>query len=619
MADLNKIIDGLNAKKQGKGWIACCPAHDDRNPSLSIDLDNDQVLLHCHAGCTNEDVLSALKIRDLWPNSKNKNQKILRPEINIEVQKAADALRNSSSMLTYLINERLWSESIINLLQIGLSDSKYLIPVYDDKNQLIDARLYDPKNKQQKMRPLVKGVTASLFPSVSFLSDEFDGRHGGVGLAHANPIVICEGEPDTIAMLSAGYLAITNTMGANTWNDEFSLQLSKARRKLIIALDNDDAGEAGRDKRITSLLKYCPEVYYIEWPASRPTAHDLTDELRTHGVKGIESLINNAKVRRNVISLNNVKPESVTFLFDPYIPISKVTIIEGDPGIGKSFFALYLAAILSKGLNLKNEAARQASTLILSAEDGLADTIAPRLQNMNPNMESIFVPAEPIDALDELGLASLRSTIISSKAKLVIIDTLVPHLPPGTDTNKSTDVRKVFKALGHIAEEAQCAILVVRHLNKKTDTASLYRGAGSIDIVASVRSVLQVTKDGQENFCRVRHIKSNLAPCGSDIGYRLIDSKVEICDLPINRTNEIKSRSPRRDEACSFLEKELATGAKSVKTLEECAKQLKISIETLRDAKKELEIIHFRVGHVTYWKLKPNALENLANKANLAT
>ncbi|MFW9942943.1 MAG: AAA family ATPase [Candidatus Thorarchaeota archaeon] len=300
------------------------------------------------------------------------------------------------------------------------------------------------------------------------------------------------------------------------------------------------------------------------------------------------------------VPLSTVKAEKVHFLWKPYLPQGKLTLIEGDPGMGKSWIALAIATAISLGKGLPYvDKFEPGNVLILSAEDGMADTLKPRAQAMGANCQKIIAVKE-IFTLDLEGLQLLEEGITELAPKIVLIDPLVAYFGSGVDIHRANETRAIMAQLANVSEKHNCSIVGIRHLTKAGRLKSIYRGIGSIDLTAACRSVLLVGADPQnQNMRAMFHIKSNLAPLGKALGYiiegdgdKAILSWTGYSDLTPDQilaaTNDEEKSA--LDEAMSFLKDLLSDGPVLVRNIYKQAREIGISEITLKRAKSNLKI-----------------------------
>jgi hypothetical protein len=310
--------------------------------------------------------------------------------------------------------------------------------------------------------------------------------------------------------------------------------------------------------------------------------------------------------------LADVEPENVDWLWHPYIPIGKLTSIEGDPGLGKSWLAFAIAAALSKGANLPGELSPREPrrVLLLTAEDGLGDTLRPRLDRLGADPELIF-GVELSWELDEAGLKQLRDMVTAKKPAFVIIDPLVAFMGGKLDLHKANQVRAVMARLANLAQECTVAIVFIRHLSKGKREKAIYRGQGSIDITAACRSVLMVglSPDGDTGKRIVAHTKHNLTPPGRSLSYIINEGKFEWTG-EVDLTAEDLCREPEnsetrsaREEAEEFLKEVLKDGPVPQTEVAQQAEEQGISKRTLDRAKKSLRIKSKRTEGRWVWSL----------------
>lgn len=322
--------------------------------------------------------------------------------------------------------------------------------------------------------------------------------------------------------------------------------------------------------------------------------------------------------------LADVEAEKVHWLWYPYIPQGKVTLIEGDPGVGKSWMVLALTTAIAAGQGLPNVGkCDPRRVLLLSSEDGLADTIRPRLDSLKADVSRIFALDGPV-VFDSGGLSLLAQSIEKRQPRLVIVDPLVAYLGANVDLHRANETRSVMAALSRLAEGHRCAIVVVRHLTKSGKERPIYRGLGSIDITAACRSVLLVGADPDQPVKRaVVQIKNNLAEMGSALGYTLSGGTFSwtgpsnlTADRLLSASHGDEERSALK-EAQQFLLELLSGGSQPAKDVERDAKKAGVSARTLWRAKRSLGVTsqrhkEVRAGtaeHQWIWGLPESCLE----------
>ena len=212
-----------------------------------------------------------------------------------------------------------------------------------------------------------------------------------------------------------------------------------------------------------------------------------------------------------MIRMSNVQQTAVHWLWYPYIPFGKLTILQGNPGEGKTYFAMYLAAACTNRQQLPNgELLEPFNVIYQTAEDGLGDTVKPRLIEAGADLDRVLV-IDDRESMLTLTDNRIERAIRENQAKLLIIDPIQAFLGAQVDMNRANEVRPIFRALGEIAEAHDCAILMIGHLNKASGSQSTYRGLGSIDMTAAVRSLLFIGKVRDDPTTRASHWLSRSA------------------------------------------------------------------------------------------------------------
>lgn len=302
---------------------------------------------------------------------------------------------------------------------------------------------------------------------------------------------------------------------------------------------------------------------------------------------------------------STIQSKAVEWLWYPYIPYGKITIIQGDPGDGKTTVALYLTSILSNGGEIPITKTLTPSQIVIyqNAEDGVADTIKPRLERFGANCERVCYLREG----SERALERLENAIEQTGARMVILDPIQAFLGEN-DIQRANNVRPFLTKLANIAERMNCAIILVGHLNKRENGKDLYRGLGSIDFAAAARSILTVSKveEGEENERMLSHIKSNLAKCGDTLVFTLDEegisgwrnaTEIELFD---------EQKAPKHKIVEKLLVNMLSEKDMKMTEIETILTDMGFSLRTVRRAKANLGISSIKVGTEWYWAYGKN-------------
>ena len=332
-----------------------------------------------------------------------------------------------------------------------------------------------------------------------------------------------------------------------------------------------------------------------------------------------------------LINMGTVEVEQIEWLLYPFIPFGKVTIIQGDPGEGKTTMVLQIIAKLTRGEpillnlqsskeaqkdseeNLKQEVLPQdnpmqpVNVIYQTAEDGLGDTIKPRLLAAGADCSRVLViddREQPLTMLD----VRLEEAIMQTKARMVVLDPIQGFLGTDVDMHRANEIRPLMKRVAVLAEKYHCAIILIGHMNKNSNGKSSYRGLGSIDFQAAARSVLIVGRLKDEPETRVMcHVKSSLAPEGKSVAFRLDKETgfqwIGEYDISADDLLSGEARGQKSRIAKEFLLDILADGGMAQKKIEEEASKQGIKKKTLRNAKQELEIDSVKRGNQWFWIL----------------
>ena len=334
---------------------------------------------------------------------------------------------------------------------------------------------------------------------------------------------------------------------------------------------------------------------------SFPSVDILKDAKKKNDVSklsGIGELITKAaciddRAKPDLIWLSNVEREEIHWLWYPYIPYGKLTMIEGNPGIGKTWLTLAICKMVTTGEGIydNGKQAQPANVIFMSAEDGAGDTIKPRFEDMDGDCERFaFLNGTTDDKLITLdNIPMLETAIKEIDPKLVVIDPLQAYLGAKVDMYRTNEVRPIMAGLARLAEQYGIAILTVRHLTKASKSNPALQGNGSIDFSAAVRSQLLVGRDPKDPsrgaFIRT---KGNLAKESPAQGFVIEENQwskpvfkfTGECDLTAEDLIAAPMETTKTDDAEGFLKAQL----------EEAAKNAGFSFETLRRAKEKLGV-----------------------------
>jgi len=309
---------------------------------------------------------------------------------------------------------------------------------------------------------------------------------------------------------------------------------------------------------------------------------------------------------------SSVSVRKVDWLWYPYIPYGKLSIIQGDPGCGKSTLIMHLIACITSGKPLPNGTIIKPHNVIYQcSEDGVADTIKPRLEMAGADCDKVAYINEDLFGFsidDEI----VRNTITNLKAKLLVIDPFQAYLGDA-DLSNAMSMRKVLRRLSMWASQYDCAIVLVGHLNKKSSSKELYRGLGSIDVAAAARSVLQIDVDEDNDDVRIlRHVKSSLSHKGNEKYFKITENSLiewtesdmltEQCE---NQSTEKVQliKTDKQTEIAERIKDLLADGPHNSKEMIEKLSLLGVSKRTIMSVKGILGIQSKRIDGAWLWCL----------------
>ena len=367
--------------------------------------------------------------------------------------------------------------------------------------------------------------------------------------------------------------------------------------RVFLCLDADKAGEDAC-KRLAGLLPDTVSVTRIQ-PCMKDWNDVLVHRAEIPNRNYFKSIVLKEPSKPEtvkIIRMSDVELTPVEWLWKPYLPFGKLSVLQGNPGEGKTYFAMHLAAACTNGKLLPNmERMEPFNVIYQTAEDGLGDTVKPRLIEAGADLDRVLV-IDDSDVQLTLSDERIEKAIIENNARLVIIDPIQAYLGADVDMNRANEVRPIFMRLGQVAQRTGCAILLIGHLNKAAGMQSLQRGLGSIDIAAAVRSVMFIGKLKHDPTMRIlTHEKSSLAPpgvslafsLGNEGGFRWVgeyDITADEMLSGIEPQRETKTQQAK-DLICTLL-----AGGKQVlsEDIDKAALERGIPGRTVRDAKREL-------------------------------
>ena len=367
--------------------------------------------------------------------------------------------------------------------------------------------------------------------------------------------------------------------------------------RVFLCLDADKAGEDAC-KRLTALLPDTMSVTRIQ-PCMKDWNDVLVHRAEILNRDYFKSTVLKEPPKKDsvkIIRMSDVELTPVDWLWKPYLPFGKLSVLQGNPGEGKTYFAMHLAAACTNGKLLPNmERMEPFNVIYQTAEDGLGDTVKPRLIEAGADLDRVLV-IDDSEVQLTLSDERIEKAIIENNARLVIIDPIQAYLGADVDMNRANEVRPIFMRLGQVAQRTGCAILLIGHLNKAAGMQSLQRGLGSIDIAAAVRSVMFIGKLKHDPTMRIlTHEKSSLAPPGASLAFSLGDEGGFrwVGEYDITADEMLSGIEPQREtktQQAKDLICALLAGGKQVfsEDIDKAALERGIPGRTVRDAKREL-------------------------------
>lgn len=506
---------------------------------------------------------------------------------------------------------------------------EWLLPAFNKEGKVINLHRWEPGNRPMGTTGINQHPFGNPFPNL-----------------RQKTVAIVEGPWDAMAwdsMLSRAQRLTHATIGlpgAGSCHDKILAACSG--RKVLILLDNDDAGTKGTDKLITKLAQADtpPESFHVlRWPKDAPAGCDIRDTLintRTtqSAYKGIMAslveidLTAEEELDGELVFLNcgKIEPREVEWLWPNRIPLGKITLLQGNPGLGKSYVVFDIVARITQGKAFPDGTpCPVGDALILSTEDAGDDTIVPRLIQLGADLDRVECFDKVFKDGKELHFNLARDMgklgrLLSQKpaVQLIAFDPLTAYLGGKADSHKNADVRSILGPLSKLAEKHRVAIVGINHLNK-SEMKAVHRGSGSIAFNAQARAVWQVSADpGDEDRRLFLPVKMNLAKSGG-LAFHISDTGISwekgSVLITADEAEQIERGSSASGEAKDWLKEALSGGPKQSAELIAQAKADGICKRTLDSAKKALGIESRRNGPGWYWVLPGTSLDPAISQA----
>ena len=591
-------------KKSGGSWTACCPAHDDKTPSLSMSRGDDgRWLLKCHAGCSQNAVLQAanLEAHDLFPKPNHP----LRQRI----------------VATY--------------------------DYTDEQGDLLHQVVrYDPKEFRQR-RPDGNGDWEWNMKGVRRVLYQLD------ALQHKTTVFIVEGEKDADCLAALNLQATCNSGGAGKWRDSYTEQLTAAGITTAIVIpDNDPPGYTHAQGVATSCHLAGIKTKLLRLPGARK-GDDLSDFLTSHRKDELLALGKAAPLftpetadagerpdipAQRTITLtaaSSITVRPVRWLWDGRLALGTLGLLGGREGAGKTTCAYTISADITRGTLPGVYLGKPHAVIMAATEDSWQHTIVPRLIAADANLDLVFrvdvvTPEATETAVSlPLDLVALEREVRKVEPALILLDPLLSRLARHLDTHKDAEVRLALEPLVRLADAVSVCVLGIIHVNKGHSTDPLTLLMGSRAFAAVARSVLFLMTDPEDAAVRLLgQPKNNLGRTDlPTLQFRIVEVRVaetEEGDVltaklewlgetdrsiteAIDATAASVGDRTATSEAADWLHDYLTDQGPRCKSaaVKQAGRQAGHSVDALKRARQRLRVESVPVGfpRQTYWEL----------------
>lgn len=514
---LDDILQRLSCVKvRGGKYMARCPCHDDSTQSLSVSVGQEnKILLKCFAGCETSDIVAALglEMKDLFADD------------SIPVKKQTGTVTKEA--------EYLYCGGRLKKVKYRRPDGSKFCPWYHISN-----------GRWEKERA---GIEPGLYTSHTDLPES---------------VFLVEGEKDVETLKKAGVAALTLPNGSQSkWEPEYDHVFRG--KQVVILPDNDAPGQKYAQMCAERLHGNASSVKIVDlkraWPEIPPKA-DISDMVRHFGAdaalqKVMEILSETpewtppATDSIPLVCAADVEYSPPKWLIAPYFQRGKGTLIQADPGTGKTALMCAIAASVTTGNPIMGLTVETpGNVLMLSVEDDLG-VLRGRIGANDGDPNKVYFM--PNAAEMTINSPEIEQAVKQVGAKLLIFDPLQAFLGAKIDMFRANETRPALARLFEMCERNDCACAIISHTGKSVlGKSAVNQSLGSVDIPAAMRSVLHIVRNPEDDTeCIAVHVKSSNAPKGRSISYGIVDrGGVEwhgFCDFSVENLNAVKKRAEK--------------------------------------------------------------------------